>query len=315
MKTNTLSLVALLAVMLILLSLSAAARADQVTLEASTDDSADDAVNDTADVPPEENPDFMITAFSPSKPKMGDVIFNIDVKNTGNVRLKDLVPIVSGDGFSTYDLVPISSIDPGETSKMFVMGRLDKAGEMILSVKLGTKIFYVKLYVEGGEQKDDTAAKEAEERRKLEMLAQINIQYDELKENYTLLESDYSAKKSKYDVSEVNLEDLKEYLRSTQSSIIAKDPDKANISINLALTEYADQKRMLDNAQKKPFLNKIKENILVISTIAGSIITLVTLMEIFGRKKEKIYEKVKNRKSAEAEKGKGKKKGVKKEKK
>lgn len=257
--------------------------------------------NQTApEQPPEENAtppedivvDFKVTGFMPAKAKIGDVVLNIQVENTGNVVLKNVMAIVTGTGFSTYDVTPISRLEPGEKSSMYIMGNFREDGNIPLIVKIGEKVFYLEVQVENPAAIEASKQKEAEEQKK-KAIEGISKQFDELKRNYTQLEQDYYAKKNDYDLSEVNLKDMDEYIKDTKSSLLAGSANQANISLELALDEYRDQKEKLDNAPKKPFLQKIKENIGLISAIAGSIITLVTLYELMKRKQEKLYTKLK----------------------
>lgn len=249
-----------------------------------------DSINETPIVVPLT--DFMLLNVTPEKAEMGDVILTINVQNTGNQPLKELTPIVSGSGFAAYDLGTIPSLAPGEIGETYIAGRFSREGEILLTIKISPKMFYKKIIVENPSQ-DDVAAKQREEEQKQQRLQTLSESFTQLQHEYDALERSYLQKKKAYDVSDVDLKDLNEFVNNVQTNLLSKDVDKTNVSLALARNEYNRQKERLDAAQKKPFLNKIKDNIVIISTIAGSLITLFALYEVLRKKQETLTTKVK----------------------
>jgi len=68
--------------------------------------------------------DIEITKFFPKEVKLGDVQFNIQIKNNLDETLENVFAIVSGKGFSTYDVVPIDSLEPFGKDYIFVNGNV-----------------------------------------------------------------------------------------------------------------------------------------------------------------------------------------------
>jgi len=179
-------------------------------------------------------------------------------------------------------------------------GNLKEEGDIPLTIRINDKTFIqVIKVIDPNSQSNQVALKlmQEKEANKKAAITILSQQYEELSKNYTILDEDYSAKKKeKYDLSEVNLEELKTFLRNAQSSIIAADPGQANISLTLALNEYNYQKRKLEEAQKikTSFLDVIKNNIGLLSAIATGIITLFGFYEFVMKKKESVAEKLKS---------------------
>jgi len=242
--------------------------------------------------------DFTITDFIPQEFKIGDAQFNIRVKNIGNVEIKDLVAIVSGKGFSTYDVIAIDSLKPEETSYIIVMGNFRERGNITLNIRLFNKLFYQNVTVidpnyEGDQQRLIELKKEEEAKNRL--IDDLSVQLGELEANFTILENEFNAKKAKnYDLSGVNLEELRKFLRDARSSIVVVDTDRAKVSLSLALDEYNYQKNKLDNAHpiKRSISDIVRGNLILFSSMAGAIITLFTLHEILKKKQESLSKKI-----------------------
>jgi hypothetical protein len=280
---------------------------------------SNDTVTDTPDLPPAEDEttenititelpeeetteeetvitpltDFRLSNVTPEKTKPGDVILNIIVTNTGTTTLNNLIPLIVARGFSSYDVVPIQALNAGETGTAFVSGNFAQEGEILLTVKINDKIFHDKVTVEEPKQATSAKAQKAQEAAKAQALKTLSAELEELSKKYDSLNEDISAKKDRYDTSEVSLTDLKKYIASARSTLVAGEAEKTNISIILAEREYEDQLELLEAAPKKPFVSKIKDNAILISAIAGAIITIITLLEILKKKKEGLYQRIK----------------------
>ncbi len=243
--------------------------------------------------------DFEIVSFEPNVVVTGDVVFDMQIKNTGNVELRGLVPVIIGKGFATYDVSTISVLKPGQKSHLTVLGRLSEVGTILLTIKIKDKIFYQTIEVgSSAPVNTNLSGKEGGRKTEMELLSQ---KIEELKNKYDSLEEEMLKKKDNYDLSAVSLSDLKSHIRNAESALLGGDVLRANISITLAFNEYADQKKNLDHAPKKPFLMILKENALIISAIAGSVLTLFALYELIKKKQEGLYKKIKEIKIIEKE--------------
>ncbi len=255
--------------------------------------------NETA---PQENApisDFTITSFVPKEFKTGDVQFNIQVQNIGTVELSSLAAFVTGKGFSTYDVIPIDTLKPGEKSYILVMGNIVKDGiadTIQLTMRINSKVFYQNITVLGSSSGNKLHELEQVEQKKTEALSNLNLQLDEMKRQYDAFEKELKVKaESRYDVSDINAGDFKNYMRDARSSFLHKDVEQTTVSTNLAAAEYADLKKKLDDAEviKSSFMGVIKENAVLISTIAGAMIAIFSLFEILKNKKDSLYKKIK----------------------
>lgn len=234
-----------------------------------------------------QNKTIEIRGFFPSSVKVGDVQLNINVQNLGDTELTSLGAFVSGDGFSTYDMVPIDSLKPQEKSYILVSGNFRKAGEINLTIRINQEIFYRTVNV------TDSSAVLAQMNKDLE--DKVTSEYYILKENYSVLESAISLKKSQgYDVSGISLSDLKSLIRSAQENILSGNFNEANVKIGLAQDEYDTQSSKLLTVKKISIGQKLKDNAVLFSTLAGAIITFFTLYELLKKKKEHISQKIKS---------------------
>lgn len=242
---------------------------------------------------------FTVSSFVPKEFKTGDIQFNVQVQNTGTVELKNVMAIITGRGFYMSDAVPIDLLKPGEKSYIIVMGSIQEEGNKRLTIRIFDKVFYQNVTIidpnsQANKQKLDEMQKREEESEA--QLAKLSGPLNELKNSYSQIEGELADKKAKnYDVSAVTLDDLKTFIRNAESSIIVGDAKQANASITLAYGEYAAQKRHLDSSQKikKPFGEVIRDNIVLLSSMAGALITVFTLYEILKKKKDALYQRIK----------------------
>jgi len=305
-----------LLILLLISALLASAASGKASYHNLTGTNSTNDTNDTYTPPPaeedqpepEEPPkiDFSVTKFVPSEFKVGDVQFNMQVWNIGNVELEDLIALVSGKGFSTYSIIPIDRLSPGQSSYSIVMGNFKEQGNITLMIKIKDKTFYKKVEVidpnyisEEEKQRQIEEQRKAEEEAKNARQARITNLTNELKileSNYTQLETLLNQKKAaKYDVSEVSLADLKDLLREARADIITENLAGAMANLDLAKIEQADQRNKLDNAQiiKVSILNLIRNNLLLISSVAAAIITLFTFYEFTKKKQQQLRDQVK----------------------
>ncbi|MBU0535354.1 MAG: hypothetical protein KKE20_00145 [Nanoarchaeota archaeon] len=247
--------------------------------------------------------DINITSIVPYKFMVGDVQFNIQVKNTGTADLSNIFAIVTGKGFSTYEIVPIDYLRPGEKSYIIVMGNFKESGMIPISIRIMNKTIHGNVVVEG--PADDTKdEKEQEEKNRIdqERLDILSAKLKVLKANYSDLQEQYYSKKyDNYDVTSISIEgDLKDFIQEAESSLIAGDIKQANIIMTLGIEEFEFQREKVIEAKqiKKSVLEIIKSNIVIFSTIAASVITLFSFYELMKKKKEVVSTHITHRISA-----------------
>jgi hypothetical protein len=221
----------------------------------------------------------------PKNFNIGDAQFNIRIQNNHAEALNNLVPIISGKGFSAYEVIPIDSIKPGEKDYLIISGNFKESGAITLTIKISEEIFYQDVFVENPDEKINTE----EENEKKEVLSNLSSQLLDLKQKYSQLESEYFDKKDNdYDLSKVNIDDLKSYIRNIEMDIFNEDIKNSIAKISIAYESYEDQKKKLENSKQKSSISKLKEYSLIFSTIAGAFITLFALSELLKNKSKKV---------------------------
>ncbi len=228
--------------------------------------------------------DIEIIKFFPREVKLGDVQFSIQVINNKNKTFENVLAVIKGAGFSSYDVVEIDKLGPYEKDYIFVDGNLVQSGEITLTIKIVKDTFYQKISVFDSKKEID----ESEKAKKLERLKELSKELEELKKNYITLELDLLKKKENgYDISGIKLEDLKKYIRDVESNILSKDVSESEISLGFALEEYKYQKGKMDSVKIIPFLTRLKDNAILISAIIGAILASFALSELLKTKSEK----------------------------
>ena len=243
--------------------------------------------------------DFEMVNLTPRTANKGNVLLGIEVKNKGNTKLTNLFPFVVARGFSTYDVTPIKELEPDAIGTAFVSGDFVEPGEVLLTIKINEKMFYDSIKIEEPKKIDDEKQKRLIEETKKKSLEELSNELNALKKNYKTIEDEFNSKKQSYDLSEIKLESLKKYVTDAQANIIAEDVQKANISLILGLNEYNDLNSKLSKSSKKSFLQKIRENILIISGVTAGLVSIITLYELLKKKKEGIYTTIKYTKKTE----------------
>ncbi len=225
-----------------------------------------------------------IVNFIPKEFRLGDVQFSIRVKNNQNETQNNIITLVSGKGFSTYDIIPIESLEPEERDYLIITGNFKETGNITLKIKIDAEVFYQDVLVINPNKDIEDI-----EQEKKNILSNLTAELNGLKIKYYSLEEDYLKKKEdSYDLSSVNIEQVKKYIRSTESSIITEDINGAKANLKLANEEYTDQKRNLENSKQISSILRFKDYAIIFSAIAGAFLTFFALSELLKRKGENI---------------------------
>jgi hypothetical protein len=261
--------------------------------------SINDSLNSTNE--PVYVPNIEVIKLVPKSFSIGDVQFNIQVKNNQNISVSDVSAFVTGSGFSTYDIIPVDSLNSGERGYIVVSGNFRQAGNLTLTIKINSDVFYqnVSIIDSANQQKvEDDLQKEQD---KQAILANISNQLSGLKENYSLLEQEIAQKKDdNYDVSAISLTSLKGYIVNTETNVLTENAELSKVNFKLASDEYADLKKKVDNVQEIPKISKFKDYAVIFSTLAGSIITFFALYELLKKKSSAVAEQVHSAKEKKA---------------
>lgn len=232
--------------------------------------------------------------FFPKKFDLGDVQLNVLIQNTGNVPLHDVSGIVTGDGISTYDVVPIDKLNPGEKNYILLFISTKKSGDIPIVFKILDKLYKTKLTINNPDAVVDTEKKQMEE----EALHNRTVQLGDLMQNLTKtldsVEEGYYVKKGQgYDI-HTTPEDAKTYLRNAQASFAKRDLDNTEANLVLLQSELSDLQKSLDTAVKqKPSINdRLKDNVPWITALLTGVIAVITITERFKKKSDALKEKL-----------------------
>ena len=257
---------------------------------------SDSSINDSTNISIPTETEITIISIVPDTFKIGDVQLNIRIQNNDNTTKTNLIALVSGRGYSTYDIIGIDSLAPNAKDYIIVSGNFKENGNITLVIKIDNNLFYKTVIVLSQSQADIEEQARLEQEKK-DILANLSSQLSELKKKYSILETDYYAKQAdNYDLSKVSLDQLKSYIRAIDSSILNEDIQNSRINLNLAYQEYEDQRTKLDSATSKSLVTRLKDNAVIFSAIAGALLAFFALSEIIKRNGEHIARKITSKK-------------------
>jgi hypothetical protein len=234
--------------------------------------------------------EIVLNDLMPKEVQLGDVEFTLQIRNTENETVKNIFAFISGDGISSYNVIPVDSLPAGEEGVIFVFGNAKKAGNISVTIRINDETFYQNITVIDPNNETEQKLEEVRKAQEKEQQIQnISDNLNRIKARLIDLEDELAQKKDDgYDVSQITLDYLQSYIRKIQADILTGDVGDATINLNLADQEYSTIKDSLDYARKVPFINKLKDYALIFSTIAGSIITFFALYELLKKKRENI---------------------------
>ena len=249
---------------------------------------------------PEPQPlyDANLVDIFPKQITIGDSQLNLYVENTGNRPLKNLVAFVTGDGISTYDVIPIEELQPDQRSYIIVRINARHRGLVELTVRILDDTFERRIVVRDEEADSQEQQQKEEEERKRNRLATAGSLLANLTEEYDAVEEFYYLRKNQgYDISGIDLRDAKGYLREAQASYAKSDVEQTEASLVLLQSELSDLNTLLENSQKptRTFGDWIKDNstfVITVGYVLGIIISLFTIIELVKKNKQALREEL-----------------------
>ncbi|HRZ85270.1 MAG TPA: hypothetical protein P5277_00650 [Candidatus Paceibacterota bacterium] len=232
-------------------------------------------------------PEIFLTKFTPTNFEIGESQFSLQIQNKKNETINDIFAVITGNGFSTYDIISIESLAPNEKGYILIFGNFNTPGNVTLAIKIRQYTFYQNVTVNSAQSEIN----ENEENK--EILKELSSKLYILKENYTYLEEEINNKKDDYDTSGINTNELKGYIRKAEAAIISEDIENAKVNIILANDELLYQKNKLEKAEEASKVKRLKDYLVTFSAIAGAIITLFALFELLKRKSKETVSTVK----------------------
>lgn len=246
------------------------------------------SVNVTQNVISVVMPEVIVTGITPKETKIGDVQMLIQIQNKKNETLSNPSIFISGNGYSTYDIAPLDDLAANEKGYLVVQGNFRTAGAINLSIKINKEISYQTVTVINPQTETNT-----DKLNNIDLLANLSAELDSLKKQYNDLSDELATKtKQKYDVSSISLTEAKGYLRNAETNLITENIVSTKANIKLAKEEITYQSERLEKATVRPFMDRLKDNLVPFSVIAGSLMTFFALWELLKKKSEKVVVKI-----------------------
>lgn len=258
----------------------------------------------TPEPEPEPIYDADLVDFFPKKVDVGDNQLNLYVENAGNRRLENIVALITGEGISTYEVLPIEELDPEQKSYIIARINAKESGVIQLSIKILDDTFERKLVVRDPAADATAIAQQRDEERRKQRLAAAGSTLANLTAQYDGLEEQFYAKKNQgFDLSGIDLKDAKTYFRDAQASYAKSDVDQTEANLVLLQDELDDLRMLLAGAQKpeQSFGQWIKDNstfVITFGYILGIIISLFTIIELVKKNKAALAEKIEQKPEA-----------------
>lgn len=223
---------------------------------------------------------LFIDKITPATIAKGEQQLNILIRNTGNVALPNIEADVVGFGITTVEKMPIEILLAGDKDYTFTKINVTESGTIDIIVKLYVnhslktqEIFQLAVaegIVEGMVQETAFNATAASE------------QLEAAKSHYNELEKEYYEKEKEqyllYGIKE-DLDDIKESLRLAQVAIIedySKEFDN-NIAYATASLQSVQEQLASAEKEKKTLWQIVYENLAVIGTVLGVLISIITV--------------------------------------
>jgi hypothetical protein len=233
-------------------------------------------------------PAIILTGITPKETKIGDVQMLIQIQNKKNETLSNPAIFISGKGYSTYEIAAVDDLVQNEKGYLVVQGNFKEAGIINLSIRINQEIFYQNVSVVNPNLETDK-----DKLDNIEELANLSKELDSLKQQYNLLTEELATKqKQKFDVASISLADAKSYLRNAETNLITENVVSTKANIKLASEEIDYMSDKLEKATVRPFMERLKDNLVPFSVIAGSVMTFFALWELLKKKSEKVVVKI-----------------------
>ena len=225
--------------------------------------------------------------ITPIQMRVGEEQLNIVVKNTGTVPLYSVEAQVSGYGITTKETLPIEFLPINEKDYTFTKIIIENPGTIDIVIKiyangtlLSQEISAVTVINSEEEKIVETSVNEITMNVTIasEELNKTRALYNEVEKKY------YEKEKEEYIVYGIkeDLFEIKEYLREAQVAIIEQSQKEFEINNLAAKTNLETIISNLEHAEKakKTFTEIVSENLALIGSLLGVLISAVTVWSI-----------------------------------
>lgn len=241
-----------------------------------------------------------IDKITPAAMAKGEQQLNILIRNTGNVALPFIEAEVVGYGITTVEKMPIEFLIAGDKDYTFTKINVTESGTVDIIVKL-----YVNQSLKTQEIFQLTVDEDIVEEQVQESVFNATAaaaQLEAAKSFYNELEKEYYGKEKEqyllYGIKE-DLDDMKESLRLAQVAIIEENQKEFDNTIAYAAAGLQSVEEQLASAEKekKTLWQMVYENLAVIGTVLGVLISIITVwsMTKVHLKKAKVINVMKGR--------------------
>ncbi len=225
--------------------------------------------------------EITLDKFFPNEVTTGETQLNIVLKNTGTVNLDDIYAIISGDGIAMLDKIPLEKLNVGGRDYVFAKINASKPGNIDVVIKIyvagNVKFKYVDQLVVAEPLKSAPA--------EVINTAQLNSDFEQLKQKYRTLEQVYHDKKTQgYPVDLIydNLRAVFNHITETQSFLLQGDYKKAQTGLGVISANLDDIKEQLSSVQKEKetLRDKFKNNLLFFGSLAAALVSIFTAYKL-----------------------------------
>ena len=257
---------------------------------------------------PEAEAVLQIDRIAPKNLTIGNNQVNVIVRNKYFAQLTSVTATISGSGIQTTDAVPIQTLAPGDKDYVILKISASESGTKDVVVQLSAEMPSGKISVKYLDQFFVMAPPAPATPQETVNASLLFEQFNQTKELLNGLESQYLDKKSRgYLVSEIydSIKNVKDNLQSAQFALADGKFKDAQKYLLLAQSGLDDVKSGIENAvqPQKTFLDKVKDNALLITTISAAIVAVISMIERQKNKVKALREKLRMKKEMKFKKG------------
>ncbi|MEK6934500.1 MAG: hypothetical protein AABW46_01350 [Nanoarchaeota archaeon] len=206
----------------------------------------------------------------------------IQIENDGSEELLDLHATISGEGIKTKEFSSLESLSPKKSEFLNILLEVSAQDQVDVIVKIFSASEVIKQEIKTisiKSEKKPVEEKPTEEKQTLNS-TDASQKITKVREDLRKYEEEMFNKRADgYDVKNIegDIEDTKSLIQKVQLEYIRYSQEDFDLNYNLITSNIEDIRLKLNVAQPtKTFGERIKDNIIVISTAVGLIISALT---------------------------------------
>jgi len=216
------------------------------------------------------DPKIKISSYSPKSFKLGnDNSLALILENTGSEYLNNIDAKIVTDNIAFKDSTSIASLAPNDKDSLTIKFSAAKAGNYDFTIKILGKNFNIPI--------------EIIDESKIYNASELSSRLNALKSQMDSYEADYLKKKAdEYLVGDIydSIKSVKNSIQAAQQNLLSGKLSDVSTALALMDTQSKDIADFLKQAQKpkKSFFDLIKENALLITTLAAALAAMGGIM-------------------------------------